>query len=185
MPRPVPHPCHKSSSVSLLYQARRRPVQASVGLVRGRGAPRAAGGLSGRRDCALAANALREPDEVGVLRGQPAEEAAPLLHAHHRREHLDLGALEVAWAATRRREIGPRSRRDRAEIKARSAPWAAAGAAAAASLCRPSGEGSTLDLLCSRAQSMEPEGSPEPAGLGIWACGAGGGRTGGCERWAL
>ena len=46
------------------------------------------------------------------------------------------------------------------EIKARSAPWAAAGAAAAASLCCPSGEGSPLDLLYSRAQSVEPRGQP-------------------------
>lgn len=178
MPRPAPHPCHKSSSVSLLYQARRRPVQASVGLVHGRDAPRAAGGLSGRRDCALAANALREPDEVGVLRGQPAEEAAPLLHAHHRREHLDLGALEVAWAATRRREIGPRSRRDRHRGQPPEPPPQLRCAARAARALL-----SIYSTLAPRVWS--PEGSPEPAGLWSWACGAVGGRTGGCERWAL
>ena len=177
---PGPHPCHNSSSVSLLYQARRRPVQASVGLVHGwRDAPRAAGGLAGRRDCALAANALREPEEVGVLRGQPAEEAAPLLHAHHRREHLDLGALEVAWAATRDQgEIGPKSRRDRHRGQPPEPPPQLRCAARAARALL-----STYSTLAPRV--LSPEGSREPVDLWSWACGAVGGRTGGCERWAL
>ena len=165
-PGPTPLP-QVEQRQSLLYQARRRPVQASVGLVHGRDAPRAAGGLSGRRDCALAANALREPDEVGVLRGQPAEEAAPLLHAHHRREHLDLGALEVAWAATRRREIGPRSRRDRHRGQPPEPPPKLRCAARAARALL-----SIYSALAPRVWS--PEGSPEPAGLGSWACGGGG-----------
>lgn len=176
--RPPTHPCHKSSSVSLSYQARRRPVQASVGLVRGRGAPRAAGGLSGRRDCALAANALREPDEVGVLRGQPAEEAAPLLHAHHRREHLDLGALEVAWAATRRREIGPRSRRDRHRGQPPEPPPQLRSAARAARALL-----SIYSALAPRVWS--PRAAPSQRASGAGPVGAVGGRTGGCERWAL
>ena len=75
-------------------------------------------------------------------------------------------------------EIGPRSRQDRHRGQPPEPPPQLRCAARAARALL-----SIYSTLAPRVWS--PEGSPEPAGLGSWACGAVGGRTGGCERWAL